>query len=399
MNVKILRLNNEGEGIGTIDDKVIFVDNALPGEEVEVKITENHKNYLRGKNLQINSSSKNRIKPICKYYNECGGCDLMHMNNQIEFKKEKLENLFDKMCNEKINVNVFNFNDLYYRNKVTLKIKNNKLGFYKNKTNELVEINECVITNKKINEVIKNLNKYLEKNLVDDTKIMIRICNEEIMISIDKLKNIDNFIKEFNYLDSIYVDNKLVYGKESLIENIDEFNFYVSPKSFFQVNKEVMEKMYKKATSYIDKNELTLDLYSGTGTISILLSKVSKKVIGIEIVKDAVYDANKNLTLNNINNVEFICGKVEDKISDLKKLKVDNIVVDPPRAGINKKGLDVIKEISPEKIIYISCNPLTLARDYNYLKDNYELKEIKAFDMFPQTHHVETFCILKLKDY
>ena len=391
--VKILRLNNEGEGIGTIFDKIIFVDNALIDEKVKVRITEEHKNYLKGKNLKVLKKSKNRIEPLCKYYNKCGGCNIMHMKNQIDFKKEKVITLFDKMCKEKINPDIFSYNEYNYRNKITLKIKDNKLGFYKTKTNELVEINECLITNNKLNNVIKDLNKYLKTNEIKNNEIMLRICNDKIMMSLSNLNNIDNFIKYFNYVDSIYVNNKLVHGQKTLIENINDYKFNVSPKSFFQVNKKVMEKMYEKVLSYIDENDLTLDLYSGTGTITILLSKISKKVIGIELEKDAVKDSKENLKLNNINNVVFYKGKVEDKINDLKDLKIDNIVIDPPRAGINKKGIEIIKEINSKQIIYISCNPNTLARDYNLLKDLYEIKEITLYDMFPQTYHIESVLV------
>ena len=396
--VKILRLNNEGEGIGTIFDKIIFVDNALIDEKVKVRITEEHKNYLKGKNLKVLKKSKNRIEPLCKYYNKCGGCNIMHMKNQIDFKKEKVITLFDKMCKEKINPDIFSYNEYNYRNKITLKIKDNKLGFYKTKTNELVEINECLITNNKLNNVIKDLNKYLKTNEIKNNEIMLRICNDKIMMSLSNLNNIDNFIKYFNYVDSIYVNNKLVHGQKTLIENINDYKFNVSPKSFFQVNKKVMEKMYEKVLSYIDENDLTLDLYSGTGTITILLSKISKKVIGIELEKDAVKDSKENLKLNNINNVVFYKGKVEDKINDLKDLKIDNIVIDPPRAGINKKGIEIIKEINSKQIIYISCNPNTLARDYNLLKDLYEIKEITLYDMFPQTYHIESVLVLERKN-
>ena len=156
--------------------------------------------------------------------------------------------------------------------------------------------------------------------------------------------------------------------------------------------------MYEKAVSYIDKSDITLDLYSGTGTITALLSEKSKKVIGIEVVKEAVNDANNNLKINNISNVEFICDKVENKIETLKKLNIDNIVLDPPRSGSDKKTLKSILEIKPNKIIYISCNPVTLARDYNVLKEKYIIKEINAYDMFSNTYHVETVMVLEKKD-
>ena len=155
--------------------------------------------------------------------------------------------------------------------------------------------------------------------------------------------------------------------------------------------------MYEKAVSYVDKSLITLDLYSGTGTITSLLSKKSKKVIGIEVIKDAVKDANNNIKNNNISNVEFICDKVENKIDSLKKLNIDNVVLDPPRSGSDKKTLTSILEIEPKRIIYISCNPITLSRDYNVLKEKYVLKEINFYDMFPNTYHVECVCLMKLR--
>ena len=391
--VNIIRRNNEGEGIAKIDDMIVFVQNALEDEIVKIKIDKIEKNYAHAQMQEIISKSKNRITPVCPYYKDCGGCSLMHENHesQLNFKKQKVIGLFEKVAKEKINPNIYSFNELNYRNKVTLKVINNKIGFYKQNTNELVNIDKCLLADNRINDLIKELSKYD----INDTNIMIRICNNKLMINFDKLDN-KKLIDELN-VDAFYINNKLVKGN-SIYEVIDNFKFKVSPKSFFQVNQEVMNNLYKKALSYINSNDLTLDLYSGTGTLSILVSNKSKRVIAIEKEESAVADANDNLKLNNINNVIFICGKVEDKISSLKKEKIDNIIIDPPRKGINKKGIDVIREIKPNNLIYISCDPNTLVRDYNLLKDIYDLKAINLYDMFPQTYHVETVMILEKKD-
>ena len=399
---KILRLNNEGEGIGIVEGITTFIPYALPNELVKVKITEINDNYLRGTVQEVLETSKDKVEAICPKFYECGGCNLMHLNyeKQLEFKKEKIENIFKKVSNENIKVtNIYSKENLYYRNKVVLKVNKNKIGFYKEKTNEIIQIEECFLVDKKINEVIKQLKKFINKYQDNNiNEIMIRVINNKVMISLDNisLNYKDVFIDKFKALDSIYINDNLIYGDKVLVENIDNLKFNISPKSFFQVNKEISKMMYEKAISYIDKSDTTLDLYSGTGTITMLLSKKSKKVIGIEVVKDAVKDANNNIKENNINNVEFICSKVENKIDTLKN--INNIVMDPPRSGSDKKTLKTLLEINPERIIYISCNPVTLARDYNTLKEKYIIKEINAYDMFPNTYHVESVMVLEKKD-
>ena len=401
---KILRLNNEGEGIGIIDGITTFIPYSLPNEIVKVKIDKKYDNYATGTLKEIIEKSSDRKEPICPYFYECGGCNLMHLNyeKQLEFKKEKIESIFKKISNENIKVNnIYSNKELNYRNKITLKVDKNKIGYYKEKTNELIEIDLCYLVDNKINDVIKNIKLFIEKyNDNNISEVMIRVIDNKIMISLDNisLNYKDVFIDRFNYLDSIYINNNLVYGEKVLQETIDNFKFNISPKSFFQVNKNISKLMYEKAVSYIDKSDITLDLYSGTGTITTLLSKKSKKVIGIEIVKEAVMDANENLKNNNITNIEFICDKVENKIDTLKRLNINNIVLDPPRSGSDKKTLKTIMEINPEKIIYISCNPVTLARDYNTLKDKYIIKEINAFDMFPNTYHIESLMVLERRN-
>lgn len=398
---KILRLNNEGEGVGIIDNIVTFVKGALKDEVVKVKIDEIYKNYAKASIIEIVEKSIDRRIPICPYFDYCGGCNLMHMdyNDQLKFKKEKIESIFKKICNMDITLSSINsYNTLNYRNKVVFKVKDDKIGFYKSKTNEIIDINECIISDKKINEVLLKLREFIKENTDHKiTEVMIRVCNDEIMISINKLNDDykDEFIKLFNYVSSIYINNELVHGVNSLNQKLNNLVFDVSAKSFFQVNPVTAENLYNKVLSFINNSDTIVDLYSGTGTITMLLSKKARRVIGIEVVKDAVIDAKNNLLLNNIDNVEFICDKVENKIDTLKDLNVDTLVMDPPRSGSDKKTLKSILEIEPKSIIYISCNPVTLARDINTLKENYEIKDISAFDMFPQTYHVETVCVLE----
>jgi 23S rRNA (uracil1939-C5)-methyltransferase len=324
----------------------------------------------------------------------------MNYESQVNFKKDKVKSIFKKISNIDIDIKDIIYDKEYnYRNKVTLKVKNDKIGLYREKTNDIINVDKCLLLDNKINDELIKLELFIHRYKNNNiSEIMIRVINYKIMLSLDTInKEVrDSFINNFDHVESIYINNKLVYGNEFLKETINNLEFNISPKSFFQVNKNIMTKMYDKVISYIDGGT-TLDLYSGTGTISMLASKTSDEVIGIEVVKDAVKDANNNIELNNIKNVSFICDKVENKIEDLKNKKIDNIIMDPPRSGSDKKSLNSILEIEPKQIIYISCNPVTLARDYNTLQEKYKIKEITLFDMFPNTYHVETVMVLERK--
>lgn len=400
--VKIIRLNNEGLGVALVDKFVVFVKNALVNEIVKIKITEVNDNYAKADVINYIETSSNRVTPACPFYEKCGGCNLMHMNyeSQISFKKDKVKSIFKKISNIDIDIKDIIYDKEYnYRNKVTLKVKNDKIGLYREKTNDVINVDKCLLLDNKINDELIKLELFIHRYKNNNiSEIMIRVINDKIMLSLDTInKEVrDSFINNFDHVESIYINNKLVYGNEFLKENINGLEFNISPKSFFQVNKNIMTKMYDKAISYI-KGGTTLDLYSGTGTLSMLASKTSDEVIGIEVVKDAVKDANNNIELNNIKNVSFICDKVENKIDELKNKKIDNIIMDPPRSGSDKKSLNSILEIEPKQIIYISCNPVTLARDYNTLKEKYNIKEITLFDMFPNTYHIESLMVLERK--
>jgi 23S rRNA (uracil1939-C5)-methyltransferase len=403
--VEIIRLNNEGEGIAKISDFIVFVKNALIGEKLKIKITDVKKNYAKAEIIEILKKSNDREKPICPYFNVCGGCNLMHMNyeKQLEFKKDKIKSIFKKICHIDINLkDIYSFNSLNYRNKVVFKVKNDKIGFYKNKTNEIIDIDNCLISNEKINECLSIIRKFILENKNNDiNEIMIRVCNNDVMIAIDNIKNKlkEEFINIFNkdIVKSIYINDKLEYGEKSLIQTVNGLNFKVSPKSFFQVNIDCVSNLYNYALKNIKKENTIVDLYSGTGTITLMLSMKCNNVIGIEVVEEAVMDAKNNMILNNINNVDFKCGKVEKVIDKIKNENIDILVMDPPRSGSDKKTLNDIINLKPKELIYISCNPVSLARDYNILKEYYELKEISAFDMFTNTYHVESVGVLERK--
>lgn len=388
--VKCEKLDNFGRGIVKINNKIMFVKNLLPGEEAYIIKTLDKKNYMEGKIIEIIKKSPDKVEGKCK--NEDCGCDLKHLkySKQLEYKEEKLRNIFLKFLNMDNIVNhiIYGNKNWNYRNKVTLKVKG-KCGYYKNKTHDFVPIERHELANEKINKIISLLN---EENLSNVTEIVIK-AYDEIMIAITGKMNIDNLKK---HADSIYMNNICVYGKKYVYNHINNLKFLVGSEAFFQVNNEITEKLYKEVLNNIDGNNV-LDLYCGTGTISLFLAQKVKNVLGIEINKDAVECANMNKKINNINNVNFICGDASKEIDKLS-FKPDCIVVDPPRAGLTKQAIGDILKISPKKIIYVSCDPVTLARDIKML-NKYEVIKVTPFDMFPQTHHVECVSVLCRKTF
>ena len=389
--VKCERLDHFGRGIGRVLGKIIFVPNLFPSEEALVKIVLNKKKYMVGEVIQLIKKSSDRIESNCPY--ESCGCSLKSIKYEktLEFKKNKVINILKKYGDlENVVKEIFSSDNIYgYRNKISLKVKGGKLGYFKNGSNELIEINRCAIASKKSNEIINVLN---ECDLSKAREIIIKDFGE-VMIIINGDMNIE-LLKPFS--DSIYINDKLVYGKENVIAYLGDLKFYVSKDSFFQVNMNIALKLYNKVLEYLDSGDNVLDLYCGTGTISLFLSKYFDRVIGIEINEEAVRCANLNKKLNHISNAEFICGDASKKIHHLK-FQADSIVVDPPRSGLTSDGINDILKINPKKLVYVSCDPMTLARDLKLLKSNYEVKEVTLFDMFPWTYHVESvvLCIKK----
>ena len=328
----------------------------------------------------------------------------MHMSEklQLEFKKKKIEDVFKKVCKLDIKVkDICAYNNLNYRNKVTLRVEKDKIGYYKSKSNELVDIEECKICNEGINDVIKVLREYISHYKTHKiTEVVIRNARDEIMIYFKTLNPTwqDKFIERVKNVTSIYVKDKLIYGIDSINQKVNDLVFDISPKSFFQINIETASNLYRYALKRVENQNITVDLYSGTGTIAMELAKKSRRVIAIESNKSAVANAKNNMGLNDIDNVEFKLGRVEDLIDELKEINIDTLVLDPPRTGSDKKSLRALLKIKPKNIVYISCNPVTLARDYNVIRNLYNIVEIKAFDMFPNTHHIESLLVLEKKD-
>ena len=401
--VSVLKQDHFGRGIAKVDNLLVFVDKALPFDECRIEIVNRKKNYLEGIIKEIVVPSSLRVVAKCPYYDFCGGCHIMHeiREGQNSFKKNKVKELLERFTGLKeIKINsIITGKEFYYRNKIVLHSDFGNLGFYQEKTHELVPINSCVITALEINNIYVKIRKYLNENKTEKIKqIMIRSnSKEEVMIALDGDINNNKFISYFKEVKSIYLNGELIYGDSYLYEEIFNLKFKIYPKSFFQVNKEMTDKMYGLVIDYYKKNNysLVLDLYCGTGTIGMLIAKYVSKVIGVEVVSDSVKASIECQKENSISNIKFYNGKVEDLIDSFNS--VDSIIVDPPRKGLDKHTIDCILKIKPKSIVYISCDPATLARDLNILKDNYSIIEVNPIDMFPNTYHVENVVFLEKK--
>lgn len=404
--VEINALDHYGRGIGKYYDKTVFVLDALPSEEVLVEITNNKKNYCEAVVREYISKSRDRINPICPYFELCGGCHIMHMDyqKQLEFKKNKVIEIVKKFADidQSFVKDIVPTNPLYYRNKIVLQVSN-KIGFYKEASYEIVNIDSCFIADSRMNQIISRLNK---TNLENINQVIIRssLNTEDIMIvfCIYNRVNDQYLVDEFKDLATSIIkkyknEEKCLFGKNDILETIKDFKFLISPSSFFQVNTLGMEKLYDLVKKYINpnKNMEVLDLYCGTGTIGIYVSREVKKVYGVEINRSAIKDAIKNANLNDISNIQFKCADVKDVVKNYKN--IDVVIVDPPRAGLSKEAINDLMKLKAEKIIYVSCDPITLSRDLHILDSSYSLEEITPVDMFPNTYHVECVSLLSLK--
>lgn len=403
--VKIERLDHQARGIGRIEGKIVFIPKTLPGEFIDTNIVLEKKKFYEGQILEIIEKSTDRINSVCPHFFECGGCQLLHTSYDysLTFKQNKVNDVICKNVSSKILINhiVPSKENLFYRNKITLQV-NNLSGYFKEKTNLIIPIDICYIADKKINEIYQIIKDNISMDNINQIIIRSSKKTTESMV-IFKTSNKVNEYKIITVLsslvESIYINDNLIYGKEKITEELLGYKFYISPTAFFQVNTIQAEKLYELAIKYADisNNDLVLDLYCGTGTIGIIASKYAKKVIGVELNKQAINDANLNKKLNNVSNIEFYAGDV-GKILNKKNYNPDIIIVDPPRAGLDELTIKEILKISPKKLIYVSCDLMTLSRDLNILSEYFNIIELTPVDMFPQTSHVESVVLLQRKD-
>lgn len=395
--MRIEKLDNFGRGITYVDDKITFVENALPKEDVEIKLTKKAKKFNEGVVTKYNKVSPNRVEAKCLYFKFCGGCNLSHLSykDTISFKKERLENILSKYAKINRNIEVVaSPKKEGYRNKITLQVKNGKIGYFANNTHKLIEIDNCLLACKQIQNIIKDL-KYL--NVINGQIILRCNNNDELLIVINTKDKCDiniDYLKEYHKIVGIVLNDKVIYGESKFVELVANNYYQVSYDSFFQINRDICAKIFEKIKSEIECCDTVLDLYCGVGSLGIATH--ANKIYGIEVIKNAVVNANINAKINKIKEYYYMLGKVEnviDKIND----KIDVVIVDPPRSGLDKKSIEVLLNLKPKKIIYVSCDVMTLARDLNTLKKIYNIKDITGFDMFAYTYHVECVCLLKLK--
>ena len=377
-----------GNGITRIDNFVVFVPYALKDEKVKVKIIKLNKRFATGKIEEIIIKSDRRECVKCKSFNECGGCSFLHLSF-LEEKKKKIS-FINKLFNTNIKEILTN-NEYNYRNKATFHVKDRKIGYYSENTNDLVEFDNCLLLDDRINKIYNTLKNM---NLSDITEVVVRTSKKNIMVIFKGEKenfSIEELINKIN-IDSIYLNDKLIYGNAYIIEELSNVKYSIYPNAFFQVNTENMKIMYDKVKEYAGSGDKLLDLYCGTGTIGIYLKDNFREVTGIEVNKEAILNANINRGLNNLTGINFICGYA----SIAKNNNYDVIVVDPPRSGLSKKVIDFLNKSNAKTIVYVSCNPKTLKRDLDLLSE-YKMKKLECINMFNKTKHCEVITALDRK--
>lgn len=441
----IISQGYEGEGIAKIDNKYpIFIEGALKGEKVKVRIVKVNKNFAYGKLMEVLEASEERVNPPCAIYKRCGGCKLQHASYkaQLDFKWDRVKDCVSKIG--KLDPSIVKYplgmeEPWRYRNKVQLPIGlingEVKIGFFAPRSHDIIDMESCLIQDEIGDKVVKLTREWIEKfNIrpynVDgeyDEKgivrhIMIRrgFTTNEVMVVLvtngEKLPHkeefVDLMVKNIHGIKSVIqninskktnvilgLESKTLWGEDTISDYIGDFRFNISPLSFFQVNPTQTEVLYGKALEYanLTGNEEVFDAYCGTGTITLFLSQKAKKVYGVEIIPQAIDNAWINAKENKVDNVEFFVGESEVVIPDLinKGVKADVVVVDPPRKGCDKKLLDAITNIDAKKIVYVSCDPSTLGRDLQVLEENgYKTLEVQPVDMFPNTAHIENVALL-----
>ena len=457
-NLLITSVAAEGVSLGRHNDYVIFVSGVIPGDIVDVQLTRMRKAYAESKLLQIREFSKDRIEPFCKHFGTCGGCkwQMLPYEKQLEYKEKQVYDQLTRLGKlENLNLKpiIPAKNDKYYRNKLEYTFAQRRwidsnepfventgrnlegLGFHvRGMFDRIVDIDECFLQVEPSNEIRNKLREFTKRDGYDYynsrthegmmRNLMIRTSSlGEIMVVVifnrDEKQLIEAVMKfldeEFPNLtslqyvvntkfnDSIYDQDLICYkGRSYILEDLDGLKFRIGPKSFFQTNTEQALVLYRKTVEFADikADELIYDLYTGTGTIANFIAKKCKKVVGIDSVPEAIDDAKKNSELNNIDNAVFYAGDMKDLLNSEfieKNGKPDTIILDPPRAGVHENVINIMREISAKKIVYVSCNPASQARDISMLSDMYNVVEVQALDMFPHTHHVENIVLMEKK--
>lgn len=436
-------LGSEGEGIGKIDGFTLFVKDALIGDEIEVKVIKLKKNYGYGRLMKIIKPSIYRVEPKCEKARACGGCQLQHLKyeKQLEYKQQKVEGLLSRIgkIGDYEMLPIIGMKEpYYYRNKAQFPVGRNKdgqivTGFYAGRTHSIIDTEHCCIQHPLNEKIIKCVKGWMEEyhiepydevsgqGLVRHILTRVGYVTKEVMVCLvingSKLPAADKLVealKSIEGMTSISINMnrertnvilgsevKTLWGKDYIEDFIGDIKYRISPLSFYQVNPVQTQVLYGKALEFagLTGGEVVWDLYCGIGTISLFLARQAKMVYGVEIVPQAIEDAKVNAEINHIQNAEFYVGKAEDVVPEIYRQKgvhADVIVVDPPRKGCDASLLACMAEMAPKRIVYVSCDPATLARDLRILEDlGYKTEKVQCVDMFGMSTHVETVVLLQ----
>ena len=442
--VDIIDYGMEGEGIAKIENFTVFIPNAMKGEKVKILIVKVLSSYAYGKLLEIIEPSPYRIESDCSTYQRCGGCSLRHIDYEetLNIKQNMVQNLVNKTFNKNVKVKptIGMGNPYHYRNKAQFPVGLNKqnekvVGVFAKRTHEIIPMQDCFLQNTISQEIAFAIQKFIiekdisvyneetRKGLLRHIVIKVGIRTHEIMCilvvngnkipyeqelveMLVKRYNVKTVVKNINTKNTNVIlgeENIVLHGDGYIYDILGDYTFKISPMSFYQVNPVQAEVLYNTAIEManLSKEDVLFDLYCGIGTIGIFASFYVKKVYGVEIVEQAIYDAKENARINQIENIEFMTGDVEKVLTNLiekKQVYPDVVMVDPPRKGLDNTTINNILAVEPKKVVYISCNPATMVRDMKLLEEKYEVNEIQPVDMFPFTSHVECCSVLSLKD-
>lgn len=404
--VRIETVSSDGNGVAHADGMAVFVPYTAVGDEVRIKITDVKKRFAYACVTEFLTLSPDRAKQDCEIYTQCGGCQLRHIKyeKQLEIKKDIVENAMRRIGGFKdfsLETVIGMENPSRYRNKTIFHADENSVGFYSEKTHKIAAVSDCKIGIAENGAIIHAA----ANSGAEQIFIRKSFSADEIMVSVsgknaaaDKL--IKSLLSAASNITSIYLNDEKIYGENTVTDCLNGVVFKISPQSFFQVNPTQTEILYAKALEYagLDSSMTVMDIYCGIGTISLCAAKSAKRVIGIEIVERAVKDAAENAELNSITNAEFYAGSADKIVPYLIKCgeTPDTVILDPPRKGSDTKTLGAIVKANPQRIVYISCNPSTLARDAGFLTENgYKLSRSAAVDLFPHTCHIECVVLME----
>jgi 23S rRNA (uracil1939-C5)-methyltransferase len=457
-NIEVTDYAAEGKSLVRHEGKVIFVSGAIPGDIVNIQIVKSKKDWAEGRAIKIVEPAPNRLAPFCKHFGVCGGCkwQMLPYEKQLEYKQQEAEqNLkrIGKIDIPEILPIVGSEKTTQYRNKLEFTFSNkryltndeidseisispqNALGYHAPRIfDKIIDIHECFLLDDVNNQIRNTIRDYAKSkelefyNIRDHTgwlrniiirfsttgELMVNIClnyedetntKEMLDFLLLKVPSITTLLYTINpkWNDTIYDLTPVVYyGKGFIMEKLGALNFMISPKSFFQTNTKQAEKLYDVTKSFagLTGQEIVYDLYCGTGSIGLFVSEGAKKIIGVEVIEDAIEDAKKNAALNNIKHAEFFAGDVIKICNDAfftTHGKPDVVITDPPRAGMHEKLVIKLLEMEAPKIVYVSCNTATQARDLALLSEKYQVEKVQPVDMFPHTHHIECVVLLTLK--